>query len=470
MVETFDLVIIGGGPAGYVGAIRAAQLGLKTALVEKRTTLGGTCLNVGCIPSKAMLQSSHHFEVAKNEFSNHGIITKGLKIDLPAMLRRKNQVVSDLTKGIDFLIKKNKITHFFGEGKLITKNEVEVQAVEESRPSNALSAKNVLIATGSQVTPLPGIEIDEKFIVSSTGALALDRVPRKMVVVGAGVIGLELGSVWRRLGSEVVVVEYLDGILPGMDHEISNSMLRILKKQGLKFRLGTKVNRAKINKNKAVLNTMNLKNNEEENIDCDIALIAVGRSPFTDGLGLHNIGVNVDKSGFIEVDEKFNTSVNGIFAVGDVIGGAMLAHKAEEEASVCVEMIAGQSGHINYDSIPGIVYTHPEVASVGKTEDELKRAGVKFNIGKFPFTANSRARCNSDSDGFVKIIAEDITDDIIGCHIIGPSAGDLIQEIVVAMELSASAEDIARICHGHPGLPEAIKEAALGVEGRAVHI
>ncbi len=470
MVETFDLVIIGGGPAGYVGAIRAAQLGLKTALVEKRTTLGGTCLNVGCIPSKAMLQSSHHFEVAKNEFSNHGIITKGLKIDLPAMLRRKNQVVSDLTKGIDFLIKKNKITHFFGEGKLITKNEVEVQAFEESRPSNALSAKNVLIATGSQVTPLPGIEIDEKFIVSSTGALALDRVPRKMVVVGAGVIGLELGSVWRRLGSEVVVVEYLDGILPGMDHEISNSMLRILKKQGLKFRLGTKVNRAKINKNKAVLNTMNLKNNEEENIDCDIALIAVGRSPFTDGLGLHNIGVNVDKSGFIEVDEKFNTSVNGIFAVGDVIGGAMLAHKAEEEASVCVEMIAGQSGHINYDSIPGIVYTHPEVASVGKTEDELKRAGVKFNIGKFPFTANSRARCNSDSDGFVKIIAEDITDDIIGCHIIGPSAGDLIQEIVVAMELSASAEDIARICHGHPGLPEAIKEAALGVEGRAVHI
>ena len=470
MVEIFDLVIIGGGPAGYVGAIRAAQLGLKTALVEKRTTLGGTCLNVGCIPSKAMLQSSHHFEVAKNEFSNHGIITKGLKIDLPAMLRRKNQVVSDLTKGIDFLIKKNKITHFFGEGKLITKNEVEVQAFEESRPSNALSAKNVLIATGSQVTPLPGIEIDEKFIVSSTGALALDRVPRKMVVVGAGVIGLELGSVWRRLGSEVVVVEYLDGILPGMDHEISNSMLRILKKQGLKFRLGTKVNRAKINKNKAVLNTMNLKNNEEENIDCDIALIAVGRSPFTDGLGLHNIGVNVDKSGFIEVDEKFNTSVNGIFAVGDVIGGAMLAHKAEEEASVCVEMIAGQSGHINYDSIPGIVYTHPEVASVGKTEDELKRAGVKFNIGKFPFTANSRARCNSDSDGFVKIIAEDITDDIIGCHIIGPSAGDLIQEIVVAMELSASAEDIARICHGHPGLPEAIKEAALGVEGRAVHI
>ena len=470
MVEIFDLVIIGGGPAGYVGAIRAAQLGLKTALVEKRTTLGGTCLNVGCIPSKAMLQSSHHFEVAKNEFSNHGIITQGLKIDLPAMLKRKNQVVSDLTQGIDFLIKKNKITHFFGEGKLITKNEVEVQAFEESRPSNALSAKNVLIATGSQVTPLPGIEIDEKFIVSSTGALALDRVPRKMVVVGAGVIGLELGSVWRRLGSEVVVVEYLDGILPGMDHEISNSMLRILKKQGLKFRLGTKVNRAKINKNKAVLNTMNLKNNEEENIDCDIALIAVGRSPFTDGLGLHNIGVNVDKSGFIEVDEKFNTSVNGIFAVGDVIGGAMLAHKAEEEASVCVEMIAGQSGHINYDSIPGIVYTHPEVASVGKTEDELKRAGVKFNIGKFPFTANSRARCNSDSDGFVKIIAEDITDDIIGCHIIGPSAGDLIQEIVVAMELSASAEDIARICHGHPGLPEAIKEAALGVEGRAVHI
>ncbi len=470
MVETFDLVIIGGGPAGYVGAIRAAQLGLKTALVEKRTTLGGTCLNVGCIPSKAMLQSSHHFEVAKNEFSNHGIITKGLKIDLPAMLRRKNQVVSDLTKGIDFLIKKNKVAHFFGEGKLITKNKIEVQAVEESQPSNALSAKNILIATGSRVTPLPGIEIDEKFIVSSTGALALDRVPKKMVVVGAGVIGLELGSVWRRLGSEVVVVEYLDGILPGMDQEISNSMLRILKKQGLKFRLGTKVNKAKINKNRAVLNTMNLKNNEEEDIVCDIALIAVGRSPFTDGLGLHDIGVNVDKSGFIEVDEKFNTSVNGIFAVGDVIGGAMLAHKAEEEASVCVEMIAGQSGHINYDSIPGIVYTHPEVASVGKTEDELKRAGVKFNIGKFPFTANSRARCNSDSDGFVKIIAEDITDDIIGCHIIGPSAGDLIQEIVVAMELSASAEDIARICHGHPGLPEAIKEAALGVEGRAVHI
>ena len=470
MSDAYDLIVIGGGPGGYVAAIRAGQLGLKTAIVEKRGALGGTCLNVGCIPSKALLQSSHHYHMAATEFEHHGIIAKGLSLDLKVMMGRKDKVVSDLTQGVEFLMKKNKVDYVIGEGTIKAAGEVVITPPKKGAKKQTLKTDNILIATGSDVAPLPGVKIDEKKIVSSTGALDLKTVPKTLCVVGAGVIGLELGSVWRRLGAKVTVVEFLDHILPGMDAEISKQMQRTLKKQGIEFKLSTKVTGAKTAKAGVTLTTEPVAGGKKETMKAEIVLAAIGRLPFTNGLGVDKAGVEMDDRGFVKVDEDFQTNVEGIFAIGDVIGGAMLAHKAEDEGVVCVEVMAGQSGHIDYDSIPGIVYTWPEVASVGKTEEQLKDAGVKYNIGKFPFTANSRARCNADTDGFVKILADAATDAVLGCHIIGPEAGDLIQEVVVAMELSGSAEDIARICHGHPGLSEAVKEAALAANGRAFHM
>ena len=470
MSDAYDLIVIGGGPGGYVAAIRAGQLGLKTAIVEKRGALGGTCLNVGCIPSKALLQSSHHYHMAATEFEHHGIIAKGLSFDLKVMMGRKDKVVSDLTQGVEFLMKKNKVDYVIGEGTIKAAGEVVITPPKKGAKKQTLKTDNILIATGSDVAPLPGVKIDEKQIVSSTGALDLKTVPKTLCVVGAGVIGLELGSVWRRLGAKVTVVEFLDHILPGMDAEISKQMQRTLKKQGIEFKLSTKVTGAKTAKAGVTLTTEPVAGGKKETMKAEIVLAAIGRLPFTNGLGLDKAGVEMDDRGFVKVDEDFQTNVEGIFAIGDVIGGAMLAHKAEDEGVVCVEVMAGQSGHIDYDSIPGIVYTWPEVASVGKTEEQLKDAGVKYNVGKFPFTANSRARCNADTDGFVKILADAATDAVLGCHIIGPEAGDLIQEVVVAMELSGSAEDIARICHGHPGLSEAVKEAALAANGRAFHM
>jgi len=470
MSDAYDLIVIGGGPGGYVAAIRAGQLGLKTAIVEKRGALGGTCLNVGCIPSKALLQSSHHYHMAATEFEHHGIIAKGLSLDLKVMMGRKDKVVSDLTQGVEFLMKKNKVDYVIGEGTIKAAGEVVITPPKKGAKKQTLKTDNILIATGSDVAPLPGVKIDEKQIVSSTGALDLKTVPKTLCVVGAGVIGLELGSVWRRLGAKVTVVEFLDHILPGMDAEISKQMQRTLKKQGIEFKLSTKVTGAKTAKAGVTLTTEPVAGGKKETMKAEIVLAAIGRLPFTNGLGLDKAVVEMDDRGFVKVDEDFQTNVEGIFAIGDVIGGAMLAHKAEDEGVVCVEVMAGQSGHIDYDSIPGIVYTWPEVASVGKTEEQLKDAGVKYNVGKFPFTANSRARCNADTDGFVKILADAATDAVLGCHIIGPEAGDLIQEVVVAMELSGSAEDIARICHGHPGLSEAVKEAALAANGRAFHM
>jgi len=469
MSDSYDLVVIGGGPGGYVAAIRAAQLGLKTAIVEKRGKLGGTCLNVGCIPSKALLQSSHHYEMAAHEFEAHGIKTTGLALDLKSMLGRKEKVVDDLTKGIEFLMKKNKVDYIVGAGTITAPGEVSVSPGKGKR-KQVLKTGNIMIATGSDVAPLPGVDIDEKKIVSSTGALNLPKVPKNLVVIGAGVIGLELGSVWRRLGAEVTVIEFLDVVLPGMDAEVSKHMQRILKKQGMAFKLKTKVTGAKSTRAGVTLTMEPRDGGNSETLKADVVLVSIGRRPYTEGLGLDKVGVEMDAHGFIQVDEDYQTNVEGIYAIGDVIGGAMLAHKAEDEGVVCAEILAGETGHIDYDAIPGIVYTHPEVASVGKTEEQLKEAGIEYSVGKFPFTANSRARCNADTDGFVKILADKATDAILGCHIIGPGGGDLIQEVVVAMELSASAEDVARICHGHPGLPEAVKEAALGAGGRAIHI
>lgn len=470
MSEAYDVIVIGGGPGGYVAAIRAAQLGLRTACVESRGALGGTCLNVGCIPSKALLQSSHHYEAAAHEFAEHGIKTTGLKLDLKAMMARKDKVVHDLTEGIKFLFKKNKVDYLEGHGRIVEAGKVAVKPAKKGAKETVYETNDIIIATGSDVTPLKGVKIDEKKIVSSTGAIALASVPKKMIVIGAGVIGLELGSVWRRLGAEVTVVEFLDHILPGMDAEVSKQMKRILAKQGLAFKMSTKVTGAKASAGGVELTVEPAAGGDAEKIKADVVLVSIGRKPNTEGLGLAEAGVETDERGFVKIDGQFQTSVPGIFAIGDVVGGAMLAHKAEEEGVACVEIIAGEAGHIDYDSIPGIVYTWPEVASVGKTEEQLKEAGVKYNAGKFPFTANSRARANGDADGFVKILADAESDAILGAHIIGPAGGDLIQEIVVGMELGASAEDIARICHGHPGLPEAVKEAALSVGKRAIHM
>ncbi len=468
MSEPYDVIIVGGGPGGYVCAIRAAQLGLKVACVEKRGTLGGTCLNVGCIPSKALLQSSHHFEAANEEFAAHGVNTGKVTLDLKTMLGRKDKVVDDLTKGIEFLLKKNKVDYIIGTGTITAADTVEVSP--EKGKKQTLKTENIVIATGSDVAPLGGVTIDEKQIVSSTGALALSKVPKSMVVVGGGVIGLELGSVWRRLGAEVTVIEFLDDILPGMDAEVVKQMTRTLKKQGMKFKLKAKVTAAKASKAGVTLSVEPRDGGAVETIKADVVLVAIGRRPYSDGLGLKELGVAMDGRGFIITDHDLQTNVAGIFAIGDVIGGAMLAHKAEEEGVAVAETLAGQSGHVNYDAIPGVVYTWPEVATLGKTEEALKEAGVAYTVGKFPFSANSRARANADSEGFVKILADAKTDRVLGVHIVGPAAGDLIAEAVAVMEFGGSAEDIARTCHAHPGLSEALKEAALAVGGRAIHI
>ena len=462
--NSYDLVVIGGGPGGYVCAIRAAQLGLRTACVEMRDTLGGTCLNVGCIPSKALLHSSHHYEMARHEFADHGI-KADVSLDLEAMLGRKTKVVGDLTKGIAFLLKKNKVDHIVGHGAITAADTVTVRQTNQ-----VLKTENIVIATGSDSTPLAGLAIDEKRIVTSTGALDLDRVPEKMIVIGAGVIGLELGSVWRRLGAEVTVVEFLDRILPGMDGELAKTAQRIFKKQGMAFRLSTKVTGGKATNKGVTLSAEPVAGGDSETLEADVVLVAIGRRPYTDGLGLDALGVATDKFGRVAVDGDFQTSVAGVFAIGDVIAGPMLAHKAEEDGVAVAEILAGQAGHVDYDLVPGIVYTWPEIATVGKGEEDLKAAGIEYRVGKFPFTANSRARTNADTDGFVKIVADFRTDALLGCHIIGPIAGDLIQEAVTAMTFGASAEDVARICHGHPGMSEAVKEAALAVAGRAIHV
>jgi len=468
MPETqFDLVVIGGGPGGYVCAIRAAQLGLKTACVEKRGALGGTCLNVGCIPSKALLHSSHKYEEVAHGLAAHGIKVNGATLDLAGMMGRKEKVVTDLTKGIEFLFQKNKVTYLKGAGRFIAANKI---AVANGAAEQAIEAKNVVIATGSEVMPLPGVEIDEKQIVSSTGALALSKVPGHLVVVGGGYIGLEMGSVWRRLGAKVTVVEFLDRIVPGMDGEIAKTFQRVLTKQGMTFRLGTKVTAAKKAGSGVTLTLEPAAGGKSETLDADVVLAAIGRRPHTGGLGLETIGVAVDNKGRIVTDAHFRTNVAGVYAIGDVIAGPMLAHKAEEEGMAVAEILAGQAGHVNYETVPGIVYTWPEVAAVGKSEEELKSAGIDYKVGKFPFTANSRARCNADTDGFVKILADAKNDRVLGVHVIGPDAGTLIHECVMAMEFGASSEDIARSFHGHPTLNEAVKEAALGVAGRAIHI
>jgi dihydrolipoamide dehydrogenase len=467
--ESFDAVIIGGGPGGYVAAIRAAQLGLSVACVEKRGALGGTCLNVGCIPSKALLTSSHHYEAAAHEFQAHGIKVGKLELDLAALMARKDKVVSDNTKGIEFLFKKHKITYLAGAGRIEAAGKVSVAL--NAGGETSLLAKHIIIATGSEVTPLPGVEIDETRILSSTGALALKKVPKSLIVIGAGVIGLELGSVWRRLGAEVTVIEFLDRILPPFDAEVAKHAQRLLAKQGLAFKLGAKVTAAKTAKSGVQLTVEPAQGSgKAETIEAEAVLVAVGRRPYVAGLGLEKAGVELTPKGFIKVDGHFRTNVPGIYAIGDVIGGAMLAHKAEEEGVALAELLAGKPGHVNADAIPNVVYTWPEIAAVGLNEEQLKQKGIDFKTGKFPFTANGRARSMNESDGFVKVLACARTDKVLGVHIIGPQAGDLIAEAVLAMEFGASAEDIARTCHAHPSLAEALKEAALAVDGRALHI
>jgi dihydrolipoamide dehydrogenase len=463
MAESFDVIVIGAGPGGYVCAIRAAQLGMKVACVEKRETLGGTCLNVGCIPSKALLQSSEHFEEAKHKLAEHGITLGSVSLDLAKMQARKGEVVSANVKGIEFLFKKNKVTWLKGAGRIVSPGKVEVAGT-------TYETKNIVIATGSESTPLPGIEVDETRVVTSTGALELATVPGHLVVIGGGVIGLELGSVWRRLGAEVTVVEFLDRLVPGMDAEIGKQFERILGKQGIKFRLKSKVTGAKTDASGVTLTVEPVAGGKAEEIRADVVLLAIGRRAYTADLGLKEVGVETDERGRVRTDGHFATSVPGIWAIGDVIAGAMLAHKAEEEGVALAEHLAGQKPHINYDAIPGVVYTWPEVASVGKTEEELKAAGIAYKVGKFPFTANGRARAMGDTDGFVKILADKQTDRVLGAHIIGPDAGTLIAELALAMEFGASAEDIARTSHAHPSLNEAVKEAALAVDGRPLHI
>jgi len=465
---TYDLVVIGGGPGGYVAAIRAAQLGMKTACVESRGRLGGTCLNVGCIPSKALLHSSERFAEARDHLAEQGIKIGKLDLDLGTMLGRKDKVVDDLTKGIEFLFKKNKIDYVKGFGSISKVGEVAVKA--ENGGAQTLKTKNILIATGSETTPLPGVEIDEKQIVTSTGALALGKVPKTMVVIGAGVIGLELGSVWSRLGAEVTVIEFLDRILPTMDGEIAKQTQRVLAKQGLKFKLGSKVTGAKTAKTGVTLTVEPSKGGNAATLKAEVVLVSIGRRPYTEGLGLEALGVKVDNRGFIQVDDRFQTSVPGIYAIGDCIPGPMLAHKAEEDGVICVEMLEGQAGHVDYNLCPSVVYTWPEVAGVGKTEEQLKEDGVEYRVGKFPFTANSRGRANAETDGVVKILADKRSDKVLGVHILGPLAGDILQEAVVAMEFGASAEDIARSYHSHPSMSEAVKEAAMAVHGRPIHI
>ena len=463
MAETFDVIVIGAGPGGYVCALRAAQLGLKTACVEKRATLGGTCLNIGCIPSKALLQSSENFHAAQSALADHGVMVKGVALDLARMQARKDEVVSANVKGVEFLFKKNKITWLKGAARIARPGVVAVDGKE-------YAAKHIVIATGSESVPLAGVEADEKRIVTSTGGLALDAVPKHLVVIGGGYIGLELGSVWRRLGAEVTVIEFLDRLVPTMDGEISKAFERILAKQGMKFRLRTKVTGARADKKAVTLTVEPAKGGAAEEITADVVLLAIGRRPYTEGLGLAEIGIERDERGRIKTDAHYATSVAGVYAIGDVIAGPMLAHKAEEEGVALAEILAGQAGHVNYGAIPGVVYTWPEAASVGATEEALREAGTAYRVGKFPFTANGRARAMGETEGFVKLLADEKTDRLLGAHIIGPDAGTLVAELVTAIEFGASAEDVARTSHAHPSLSEAVKEAALAVAGRALHI
>jgi dihydrolipoamide dehydrogenase len=463
MPDSFDLIVIGSGPGGYVCAIRAAQLGLKTACVEKRATLGGTCLNIGCIPSKALLQSSESFEEAAHKLADHGVMIEGVKLDLAKMQARKGEVVAANVKGVEFLFRKNKVIWLKGAGKITAPGQVEVNG-------ETYSTKAIVIATGSDSTPLRGVEVDEKQVVTSTGALELEKVPGHLVVIGGGVIGLELGSVWKRLGAQVTVIEYLDRLVPGMDAELAKQAERFFGKQGMKFRLKSKVVAAEQDAEGVTLKVEPAAGGDAEEIRADVVLLAIGRRPYVEGLGLDEVGVKRDERGRVVTDAHFATNVPGIYAIGDCIAGAMLAHKAEEEGVAVAEILAGQAGHVNYGAIPSVVYTWPEIASVGATEEELKAQGVAYKAGKFPFTANGRARAMNDTDGFVKILADAKTDKVLGAHIIGPDAGTLIAEMALAMEFGASAEDVARTCHAHPTLNEAVKEAALAADGRALHI
>ncbi len=465
MAEKFQAIVIGGGPGGYVCAIRLSQLGIKTACIESRGSLGGTCLNIGCIPSKSLLNLSEEFHKVKN-LSNKGIEVGEVKLNLDKMMKSKDKAVTVLTKGVEFLLKKNKVTYFKGHGSFKSKNEISVK--DSGNNETIIGADNIVIATGSVPVSLPGINFDEKIILSSTGALEIEKVPKKMIVVGGGYIGLEMGSVWLRLGAEVHVVEFLDHITPGMDREISQEFMKILKKQGMKFHLQHKVEKIQKNNKGAVVSTMD-KDGNKKDFDCDVVLISVGRKPNTHGLNIKAAEIELDKKQRIKTDENFKTNQNNIYAIGDVISGPMLAHKAEDEGIAVAENIAGQSGHVNYDTIPGVVYTTPEVASIGKTEEQLKEKNIDYKIGKFSFMANSRAKAIDDAEGFVKILADAKTDRVLGAHLIGPHAGELIGEIGVAMEFGASSEDIARTCHAHPTFSEAVKEAALSVDKRAIH-
>jgi dihydrolipoamide dehydrogenase len=467
MADKFDVVVIGGGPGGYVAAIKAAQHGFKTACVEKRGALGGTCLNVGCIPSKALLHSSELYEEATNGMAAHGVKVQGVELDLSAMLAHKDKVVRELTQGIEFLFKKNKVSYVKGHGRLAGSGKVAVELADGG--GRELEATHVIIATGSEVMPLPGAPIDEERVVSSTGALDLQEVPKRMLVVGGGYIGLEMGTVWRRLGAEVTVVEFLDRITPGMDGEVAKQFQRILGRQGFTFKLGTKVTGVERRNGGCKVTMEPAAGGEAETLDFDVVLVAIGRRPYTDDLGLETVGVQVDNKGRIPVDDQFKAA-DGIYAIGDVVEGPMLAHKAEEEGVACVEMLAGERPHIDYDAIPAVIYTAPEIAYVGRNEEQLKEAGVDYAVGKFPFQANSRAKSVGKTDGFVKVLAERETDRVLGCHIIGAEAGTMIAEIALAMEFGASSEDIARTCHPHPTLEEAVKEAAMAVTGKPIHV
>ena len=466
MSDNFDLIVIGGGPGGYVCAIRAAQLGLKTACVESRGTLGGTCLNVGCIPSKSLLNLSENFHKAKKNFFNQGIEVSDVRLNVEKMMSNKNKSVQVLTKGVEFLFKKNKVSYLKGKGVIFSPTNV---VVYDQGKKTSYNTKNIVIATGSYASSLPGVKIDEKNIISSTAALSLSSVPKSLVVIGGGYIGLEMGSVWKRLGSEVTVIENLPFITPGMDREVSNEFQKILTKQGIKFKLNSKVLSIKDLGNEVKIEYQSNEKNSKEIISADKTLIAVGRKPYTEGLNLNKIGVKKDDKGRIKVNKKFQTDVKNIYAIGDVIEGPMLAHKAEEEGIAVAELLAGQSGHVNYDVIPGVIYTSPEVAYVGRSEEQLKKDGITYKIGKFPFLANSRAKVNNETEGFVKILADSKSDRVLGVHIIGPHCGDMIAEMALAMEFGASAEDIARTCHAHPTHTEAIKEAALAVDKRPIH-
>tara|TARA_A100001011_G_scaffold61439_1_gene61439 strand:- start:2095 stop:3495 length:1401 start_codon:yes stop_codon:yes gene_type:complete len=465
MSDKFQAVVIGGGPGGYVCAIRLAQLGLKTACIESRGSLGGTCLNVGCIPSKSLLNLSEEFHKVQH-LSNKGIEIGEIKLNLPKMMKNKDKAVTVLTKGVEFLLKKNKVTYFKGTGSFKSRNEVSIK--DDKNTETLIKTDKVIIATGSVPVSLPGIDFDEKVILSSTGALKLEKVPKKMVVVGGGYIGLEMGSVWSRLGTEVHVIEFLDHITPGMDKEISNEFMKILKKQGINFHMQHKVEKIKKNNLGAIVSTKD-KDNNQKDFESDVVLISVGRKPNVNGLNLEKVGIELDDKKRVKTNSTFQTNLDNIYAIGDVISGPMLAHKAEDEGIAVAENITGQSGHVNYNTIPGVIYTNPEVASIGKTEEQLKEKKIKYKIGKFSFIANSRAKAIDDTEGFVKILADEKTDKVLGAHLIGPHAGELIAEIGIAMEFGASAEDIARTCHAHPTFSEAVKEAALSVDKRAIH-